>query len=70
MKVAKGSAPPPGLTDAERRQVQFYLNAARGFNDGHGLIVTPAMAKELEAAGLSDGYTVQGFIPRPTAKDT
>lgn len=38
--------------------IRDIINYTRGWNDGHGLVVSPHMGKLLRDMGIKDGYTV------------
>ena len=49
------------MTQAE---LSYMLNSTRRWNDGHGLIVPPSIAKELRKRGFTEGFTETRLLPK------
>lgn len=49
------------MSDVER--IRAFINAHRGMNEGGGIVVPPALAERLAEMGVTEGYTVQRYIP-------
>ena len=44
-------------------EIRNFLNAHKSMNEGHGLIVPPALAEKLKEMGITEGYSVQRMLP-------
>ncbi|WP_417244373.1 hypothetical protein [Celeribacter sp.] len=48
----------------QQKAIAYWINATRGWNEGHGLIVPPAIAEELRKRGFTEGFTETRPLPK------